>query len=342
MTRDLSLREKKILKALINEYILNAQPVSSRAIAERCGLGVSSATVRNSMHDLEDEGLLRQPHPSAGRVPTDKGYRVYVDSLVKPEKLTLQEREKIRKNLMEEYTAVEDILEQASRVLGRVSNLLGVTIAPHLNTEILTHIDLLSVGEKKLLMVIAVKSGIVKSVLLEIDSEIKSKALQETERLLNQRLSGLSLGEIMNSAEKKLKDNYTANPHLIQLFLDSTDNLLTFQEEEKVYLSESNNLLSQPEFRDRENFSRFIRLIEDKKFWLKIISTKGTKEGISIFIGRELGKEEIETCSLICAAYGKGSLKGKLGLIGPTRMRYAKLVSLVDYTSNILGEVLSS
>jgi len=341
MTEELSLREKEILKVLINEYILTAQPVSSKGIADRYGLGISSATIRNSMQDLEEKGLLRQPHHSAGRVPTDKGYRVYVDSLIKPEKLSSQEKENIKRNLMADYTAVEDLLEQTSRVLGRASNLLGVTIAPHLDTEILTHIDLLSVGEKRLLVVIAVKSGIVKSIILEVDSEIKPEALQETERILNQKLSGLSLRDIMNSAEKRLKDSYTVNPQIIRLFLDSTDNLLSFQEEEKVYLGESNNLLDQPEFKDWEKVSNFIRLIENKRFWLKIISTKVAKEGVSITIGRELGKEEIEACSLICCAYGKGSLKGKVGLIGPTRMRYAKLVSLVDYTSTLLGEALS-
>jgi len=293
MTEELSLREKKILKVLINEYILTAQPVSSKGIADRYGLGISSATIRNSMKDLEEKGFLRQPHHSAGRIPTDKGYRVYVDNLIKPEKLSSQEKENIKRNLMADYTAVEDLLGQTSRVLGRASNLLGVTVAPHLDSEILTHIDLLSVAEKKLLVVIAVRSGIVKSILLEVDSEIKPEAMLETERVLNQRLSGLSLREIMNFAEKRLKDSYTVNPQLIKLFLDSTDNLLSFQEEEKVYLGESNNLLDQPEFKYPERVSNFIRLIEDKKFWLRIISTKVAKEGISITIGSELGNEEI-------------------------------------------------
>jgi heat-inducible transcriptional repressor len=341
MSEDLTLREKKILKVLINEYIFTAQPVSSKVIAEKFGLSISSATVRNSMKELEEKGLLKQPHHSSGRIPTDKGYRVYVDKLVKPEKLSSQERERIKKNITAEYAAVEDLLSQTSRVLGRISNLLGVTIAPHLDWEILTHIDLLPAAERKLLVVIAVKSGIVKSFLLDLDSEIRAEALQETERVLNQRLSGLSLKEVMSSAERKLSDCYTANSEIIKLFLDFTDNLLSFQEEEKVYLGESNNLLAQPEFKNWERVSNFVRLIEDKKFWLKIISTKVIQEGISVSIGRELEKEEIQACSLICCSYGKGSLKGKLGLIGPTRMRYARLVSLVDYTSLLLGEMLS-
>jgi len=341
MIGEISLREEKILKALINEYILTARPVSSRAIAEKYRLGISSATIRNSMQDLEEKGLLKQPHPSAGRIPTDKAYRIYVDNLIKPEKLTLPEKEKIKKELFSDYTAIEDLLAQTSRILGRTSSLLGVTIAPHLESEVLTRIDLLYLAERRLLVVLAARSGIVKSIILEVDSEIKPEALQETERVLNQRLSGLSLKDVMNSAEERLKDSYTAKPSLIKLFLDSTDNLLSFQEEEKVYLSEPNKLLDQPEFKEWGRLSAFARLVEDKRFWLRMISDKVECEGVSIAIGRELGKQEIEACSLICCAYGKGSLKGKVGLIGPTRMRYAKLVSLVDYTSALLGEVLS-
>ena len=341
MIGEISLRGKKILKALTNEYILTAKPVSSRVIAEKYRLGISSATIRNSMQDLEEKGFLKQPHPSAGRIPTDKAYRIYVDNLIKPEKLTSSEKEKIKKDLFSDYSAIDDLLAQTSRILGRTSSLLGVTIAPHLESEILTRIDLLSLAERKLLVVLAAKSGIVKSIILEIDSEIKPEALQETERVLNQRLSGLSLKAIMNSAEKRLKDSYTAKPSLIKLFLDSTDNLLSFQEEDKVYLSEPNKLLDQPEFKEWGRLSAFSRLMENKKFWLRMISDRGLSEGVSVAIGSELGKQEIEACSLICSAYGKGSLKGNIGLIGPTRMRYARLVSLVDYTSALLGEVLS-
>ncbi|HVP36900.1 MAG TPA: heat-inducible transcriptional repressor HrcA [Terriglobales bacterium] len=341
MLSELNLREKKVLKALISEYILTAKPVSSRVIAEKYRLGISSATIRNLMQDLEEKGLLTQPHPSAGRIPTDKAYRIYVDNLISPEKLTTPEKEKIKKDLFSDYTAIDDLLAQTSRILGRTSSLLGVTIAPHLESEILTRIDLLSLAEKRLLVVLAARSGIVKSIILEIDSEIKPEALQETEKILNQRLCGLSLKDIMFSAEKRLKDSYTAKPSLIKLFLDSTDNLLTFQEEEKIYLSEPNKLLDQPEFKDWNRLSSFSRIIEDKRFWLRTISDKVESKGVSIAIGRELGKQEIEACSLICCAYGKGNLKGKVGLIGPTRMRYAKLVSLVDYTSVLLGEVLS-
>ncbi len=341
MPEELTSREKKVLKILINEFIATAQPVSSKTIADKFDLEISSATVRNSMKELEGKGLLKQPHHSAGRVPTDKGYRIYVDKLVKPGKLSRREKENIKKNLANDYTAVEDLLEQSSRVLGRASSLLGVTIAPHLDWEVLTHIDLLLVAEKKLLVVIAVKSGIVKNFILDVGSEIRPEALQETERVLNHKLSGLSLKEVMSSAERRLSESYTASSEIIKLFLDFTDNLLSFQEEEKVYLGESNNLLDQPEFKNWEKASDFVRLIEDKKFWLRIISTKVTKEGISISIGRELGREEIQACSLICCSYGKDRLKGKLGLVGPTRMKYTRLVSLVGYTSALLGEMLS-
>ena len=340
MSEELNLREKKILKALINEFIFTAEPVSSKVIADKYDLKISPATVRNSMRDLEEKGLLKQPHHSAGRIPTDEGYRIYVDSLIRPERLSNREKEKIKERMKAEYTTVENLFEQTSRILGRVSNLLGVTVTPHLDSEILTHIDLLPVADRKFLVVMAVKSGIVRSFLLESNSDIKPKILEETERVLNQKLSGLSLRDLMISAERRLRESYTIDPQIIRLFLDSTDNLLSFQEEGKVYLSESKNLLDQPEFKNLDNIANLIRLLENKKFWLKIFHTQVAKERISVKIGRELGKEEIEACSLIYCSYGKGSFKGKLGLVGPTRMKYAKLVSLVDYTSNLLGDML--
>ena len=227
MLEKLTSREEKILKALINEFIFTAQPVSSKVIAEKYGLKISSATIRNSMKGLEEKGFLKQPHHSSGRVPTDEGYRVYVDSLIHPEKISSEEKKKIKEGMKADFTTIEDLLEQTSRVLGYISNLLGVAVAPHLDSEILTHVDLLPVAERKLLIVIAVKSGMVRSFLLETSTEIKPKILGETERVLNQRLSGLSLRDVMNFAETRLKENYTGDPQIIRLFLDSTDNFLS-------------------------------------------------------------------------------------------------------------------
>jgi heat-inducible transcriptional repressor len=293
------------------------------------------------MQDLEEMGLISHPHTSAGRVPTDKGYRVYVDTLLEPVELTPSEEEQIKSEILVDYAAVEDLLEQTSRVLANVSNQLGITIAPRFDQGILTRINLIPVAEKKILVVLAVKHGLVKSVLLEAESNVKTEALNKTANILNERLCGLTLGEIKNSIEQRLKDDSTADPKLIKLFLDSSENLLNFPETEQLHLGGTTNIVDQPEFKDREKLKSLIELIEEKRLLAELVSAKGIRDGITITIGKEIERGEMQSCSLVTSSYRAGNVSGTIGVIGPTRMRYAKLISLVDYTAKLLSEILS-
>lgn len=338
---NLTEREKAVLQSLINYYIATARPVGSRLIANKYKLGISPATIRNTMQDLEEMGFVTHPHTSAGRVPTDKGYRVYVDTLLEPEELTNSEEEQIKTEIWLDYAAVEDLLEQTSRVLGMVSNQLGVTIAPRFDQGILTHIDLIPVAEKKILVVLAVKHGLVRTVLLEAESSLEIETLEKTAGILNERLCGLTLGEIKNSMEQRLKETSTADPKLIKVFLESSENLLNFSEIEQVHLGGTTNIVDQPEFKDREKLRSLIEVIEEKKLLAELISAKGIKEGITITIGKEIERGEMQSCSLVTSSYKAGKVSGTIGIIGPTRMRYAKLVSLVDYTAKLLSDILS-
>lgn len=338
---NLTEREKAVLQSLINYYIATARPVGSRLIANKYKLGISPATIRNTMQDLEEMGFVTHPHTSAGRVPTDKGYRVYVDTLLEPEELTNSEEEQIKTEIWLDYAAVEDLLEQTSRVLGMVSNQLGVTIAPRFDQGILTHIDLIPVAEKKILVVLAVKHGLVRTVLLEAESSLEIETLEKTAGILNERLCGLTLGEIKNSMERRLKETSTADPKLIKVFLESSENLLNFSEIEQIHLGGTTNIVDQPEFKDREKLRSLIEVIEEKKLLAELISAKGIKEGITITIGKEIERGEMQSCSLVTSSYNAGKVSGTIGVIGPTRMRYAKLVSLVDYTAKLLSDILS-
>lgn len=338
---NLTEREKAILQSLIDYYIATATPVGSRLIANKYKLGISPATIRNTMQDLEGMGLITHPHTSAGRVPTDKGYRVYVDTLLEPEELTSSEEEQIKSEIMIDYAAVEDLLEQTSRVLGMISNQLGVTIAPRFDQGILTHINLIPVAEKKILVVLAVKHGLIRTVLLEAESNLKTEALEKSASILNERLCGLTLGEIKDSMEQRLKEASTADPKLIRLFLESSENLLDFSETEQVHLGGTTNIVDQPEFKDREKLRSLIELIEQKRLLAELVSAKGIKEGITVTIGKEIERGEMQSCSLVTSSYNAGKVSGTIGIIGPTRMRYAKLVSLVDYTAKLLSDILS-
>jgi heat-inducible transcriptional repressor len=264
-----------------------------------------------------------------------------VDTLLEPVELTPSEEEQIKSEILVDYAAVEDLLEQTSRVLANVSNQLGVTIAPRFDQGILTRINLIPVAEKKILVVLAVKHGLVKSVLLEAESNVKTEALNKTANILNERLCGLTLGEIKNSMEQRLKDDSTADPKLIKLFLDTSENLLNFPETEQLHLGGTTNIVDQPEFKDREKLKSLIELIEEKRLLAELVSAKGIKNGITITIGKEIERGEMQSCSLVTSSYRAGKVSGTIGIIGPTRMRYAKLISLVDYTAKLLSEILS-
>jgi heat-inducible transcriptional repressor len=338
---NLTQREKAVLQSLIDYYIATATPVGSRLIANKYKLGISPATIRNTMQDLEEMGFVTHPHTSAGRVPTDKGYRAYVDTLLEPEELTNSEEKQIKSEILVDYAAVEDLLEQTSRVLASISNQLGVTIAPRFDQGILSRINLIPVAEKKILVVLAVKHGLVRTVLLEAESNLKTETLEKTASILNERLCGLTLGEIKGSMEQRLKEASTADTKLIRVFLESSENLLNFSETEQVHLGGATNIVDQPEFKDREKLRSLIELIEEKRLLAELISAKGIKNGITVTIGKEIERGEMQSCSLVTSSYKAGKVSGTIGVIGPTRMRYAKLVSLVDYTAKLLSDILS-
>ncbi len=337
----LSERERLVLQSLINYYIATAEPVGSRAVAQKYRLGISPATVRNTMQDLEEMGLITHPHTSAGRIPTDKGYRVFVDSMMGLEALTPSEEDQIRREIWADYAAVEDILEQTARVLATVSKQLGVTIAPRFDKGVLTSINLIPVAEKKILVILAVKHGLVRTVLLEAESSIDTEQVEKTARILNERLAGLTLGEIKDSIDKRLKEASADDPKLIKLFLDSTDALLNFTEPDQMHLGGTTNIVDQPEFKDREKLRSLIEVLEEKKLLAELVSAKGIKKGITITIGKEIERGEMQSCSLVTSPYRAGKVSGTIGIIGPTRMRYSKLVSMVEYAARLLSEVLS-
>lgn len=338
---NLNERERRILEALIAHYIQTADPVGSRVIASRYNLGVSPATIRNTLQDLEELGLLEQPHPSAGRVPTDSGYRLYVDRMLRPEPLSEREKEQIKREISADPATVERILEQTSRLLANLTHQLGLSVAPSFERGVLTRIELVPVAERKILLIVAVKGGLARSILLEMDVKVAPVALEETRRVLNERLSGRTLGEIRQTLEERLSGVSEGDARLVKLFLDHSETLLHTAIPEQVHLEGTANILRQPEFRDQKKMSDLIEFLEEKKTLVQVISAKGIREGIVITIGKEADRDETKNLSMVTSTYEVGNLKGTIGIIGPTRMPYSKLVSIVDYTAKLLTEILS-
>ncbi len=338
---NLNERERRILEILIAHYIQTADPVGSRVIANRYNLGISPATVRNTLQDLEDLGLIQQPHTSAGRMPTDAGYRLYVDQMIHPELLSHREKEQIKKEISADPIAVDRILEQTSKILATLSNQLGISVAPDFQKGVLTRIELVPVTERKVLVIVAVKGGLARTILLEMEVKIDPVTVEETSRVLNERLAGRSLGEIQKTLSERFRDVSFGDPKLIKLFLDNALALLHAPPSEQVHLEGTANILRQPEFQNQQKVSSLVDFLEERKSLVEIISSKGIKEGIVITIGKESDRDETKNLSIVTSTYEVGGLKGTIGIIGPTRMPYSKLVSIVDYTARLLTEMLS-
>ncbi len=341
---DLTPRERLIFESIVQNFIESATPVGSRFLTKKYRLNMSPATVRNIMADLEEKGLIKQPHTSAGRVPTDLGYRVYVDYLMRREKLSPGEKAAIVRSLRTVSRDVEIILEKASRLLGRISSQLGVVLAPRFLEGVLERIELVPVSSRRILVVLTVRSGLVRTVLMEIDSDIPHHRLEATARLLSERLHGLSLKDLKEQLIERTRDLDETERELVDTFARTTDEVLRFDTESHYHVSGTQNILSQPEFSDREKMRKILELLESKEIIIQVLQEgEGEEEGqISITIGEENQEEMLRNCSLVTATYRVGSLKGTLGVIGPTRMPYAKVVALVDFMARTLPHVMGS
>lgn len=338
---NLSERERAVLAVLIDHYVRTAEPVGSRVIATRYELGVSPATVRNTLSDLEERGLIEQPHTSAGRIPTEAGYRLYVDRLLKSEKISVGDCVKIKRLLLIDFNAIEEILEQTSRVLAQVTSQLGVTTTPKFDQAILNKIDLVQLTDTKLMVILAVRSGIVRTVLIEVDSRIDYEQLRQTSDLLNEKLSGLNFGEIRNTIVERLRDAGRGSPQLLKIFMDQHEHLLDESAIEALHADGAVNIVSQKEFQDPEKLREFISLLEERRSLIGMLKIKSDPDGISVTIGAESNIGGMTGCSAITRSYRAGQIQGTVGVIGPTRMEYAKLMSVVDYTAKVLSEILS-
>lgn len=337
---NLTEREKKVLYSLITHYIQTADPVGSRAIANRYRLGVSPATIRNTMQDLEELGLVTQPHTSAGRIPTDAGYRLFVDHLLREERLTAMEKKSIKEKISAKAGGLDSILEQTSRVLADLSHELGVTITPRFDESVLTRIELLKMAEGKVLVVMAMTSGIAKTILVEVEASIKEDDLIVMTSVLNEKLAGLTIGELRKTIQARLSES-AGNPQLLRLFLEADSDLWQGLASDQLHLIGTENIIDKPEFSDRAKLQEFMKLIGSRTNLIDLFSKRDDEGGIIITIGAENQAKEIQTCSVVSATYQVGTSSGTIGIIGPTRMPYAKLVSVVHYVARQLNDVLA-
>jgi heat-inducible transcriptional repressor len=337
---DLTHREKEILREVIHDFILTANPVGSKFIAEKLNEHLSPATIRHVMAQLEELGYLDHPHTSAGRIPTDKGYRIYLDSLISFDELDEGARAEISEGLNASL-ASGDLLSEASKLLGKVSKQLSLVSAPYLGEATLTKLELISLNSSKILVVISLESGLIRTIVLEVVTEVSDQRLKKINSILNERLAGLKLSEIRETILDRVGDY--ASEDVISHFASMSEKIFSStSDSDRVHIGMPQGILSHPEFDLPENLKGILEILGDENVILHILEKSDKSEPITVKIGSENKEAKLKDYSLITARYEVGAIKGTVGVVGPRRMQYSRLIPLVDFVAKVISNKLSS
>ena len=338
---DLTERERQVLEAVIISYVETAEPAGSRTIAKRFKLGVSAATIRNTMSDLEDRGYLYHPHTSAGRMPTDRAYRVYVDKLMAHSNVTAQEQDRLLRELGTDATGIEDLLQKAAQVLAILTQELGVAVAPSFDNAVLEQLQLINASDDRILMVLLLKGGAARTIFIEVGSDFPREALGKLAGVLNERLAGLTLRDVRRTLKERLRDAALGTDgELLNVFVEEADNIFQRPEMESspVLLSSAQMLAEQPEFHSKTRMRTLLEITEQRDLLRKALRERN-EPGITVTIGGENLDPKLSAFTIVTSTYQSGSLSGVIGVMGPTRMPYRKVVSLVEHTSRLMGHL---
>lgn len=328
-SRTLTEREEQVLHALVEAHVDTGVPVGSRTLCGRESWRISSATVRAVLQRLEEKGLVQQRHRSAGRVPTDRGYRLYVAQRMRQGGFTKDAQDTRLEEKLQEHMregGFEEILGQLAQILGDVSNQLGVVMAPRFERGILQQLELVGLEGGRILLLATIRNGLVRSLLIQADARTASRELEKVSRLLNERLAGLTLAQIRGSVRERLAELEIASPQLVRAVTHEIEEL-TAPSGAALHVAGAHNICLQPEFHDPMHVAELMALVERRQelaHWL------GNRHGMVITIGRENGTAAMRMCSVVSASYEVGGAHGVIGVIGPTRMPYGRLVNLVS------------
>lgn len=328
----LSIRKQIILRAIITEHVKSAQPIGSRTIAKRYKIGLSSATIRNEMADLEEAGYLFQPHTSAGRVPSQKGYRYYVDRLMKTSDLKEEEKTKIKEVYeYEKLREIEEIIKHTSHLLSLLTNYTSLILGPQLKKSAFKKLQIMPVDYQRGLLVLVADTGFVKNKIINLPRTLSSGELGRIVAYLNQRLEGLTIDKITSNLIGELRrDLYHHVQFLEDTFMLLEDSLA--EDERRVFLGGTSNILNQPEFEDIKKIKTLLSLFEQHSLLASLLERPVAGVGdIVIRIGKENVLKEVQECSLVMATYYLGrEIMGTIAVLGPTRMDYAKTVAVLQ------------
>jgi heat-inducible transcriptional repressor len=294
------------------------------------------------MSDLEYHGYIDHPHTSAGRVPTDQGYRFYLDSLMHPEAISSGDQQTIREGL-DAVRDMEDILRESSRLIGKISRQLCVVTSPHLSSGVFEKLELVPISAMRILVVISIKSGLVQTIMMEAGVDVNRNHLEELARRMNEKLGGLTLQEIRDTFVERMRDAQDEPSGLIRLFIESVDQLFLPPRAEKLHVGGTEKLIEQPEFTNPREFRSVVELINNEEFIIHVLQKhEDAAATTQVTVGAENQDEKLKPFSLVTATYNVGEISGSVGVIGPTRMQYNKMIPLVDYIARTISAMLSN
>jgi len=338
---ELTPRNRRILEAIVEDYIETAEPVGSRSVTRRHQLGLSPATVRNTMADLEEHGYLQQPHTSAGRIPTSRGYRFYVDSLLQVRELTDGEQLRLASHYQLKGLQADVLLRETGKALSSISRYTGIVMAPRLETTVFRHIDFLPLSEGRVLVVFVTRSGLVQNKILQLQEQVSARELEQISASLNQRLKGLSIQEVKDQLFSEMEQEKALYDELQRKTLLLSREALKDDLGGQVFIEGASKILDQPEFADVERMRQLFQAFDQKSQIIDLLDQSQKASGIQIFIGSETGSDSLEGCSMVATHYvSKRGTLGALGVIGPSRMPYSQVIPVVDYTAKLVSQIL--
>jgi len=335
-------RKIKILQAIINDYIRTGDPVGSRTIAKNYNLGIGSATIRNEMADLEDMGYLEQPHASAGRIPSSKGYRLYVDKLMDNQRLTAEEDLKIKQYIIDSaMLEVDKIVKQTSALLSELTKLTCVIESPSVEKSFVKSIQLIKIDDYNLVSVFLTDTGLIKNHIMKLNSGVPPiETLMRINQVFNNRLVNLSIEEINLEVINNLKKDLGEYEEIFNAILPVLYETLNISDSSEVFMEGTTNIFNYAEYNDIDKAKEILSLFNDKE---SIMDLFNPSDNITISIGDENYKEQAKDCSIISAEYSFGDRPiGKIGLIGPRRINYSKVIAIMSEVIKELNNILSN
>lgn len=334
-------RKNRVLQAIVDDYVNTAEPVGSRTIARKYRLGVSPATIRNEMADLEELGYIEQPHTSAGRVPSDRGYRYYVDCLMETQELADHEREQIRRAFERRLREMEALIRECARVVSETTHLTGVVMGPQIGQATFREIRLVPVTRDRALLVYVTDAGFMENTVVDLPVEVTLLELQQISVLLSEHLRGQQVEILSRGALQELERELSRYGSLLEQSLAFLAESIRPGERQRIYLGGATQLLSQPEFRDIEKARTLFRVLEQEDLLGTLLQQGPDEERAVVQIGEEIKVRELSDCSIISAAYHAGDkLIGRVGVIGPKRMEYSRVINIVDEVTQRMSEAI--